>query len=87
MKSKKINYFKLTLPHTRSKYRATQWASGTPEQFKVHMHSAIHACTQMELDVNFSRAKEAIATTILNLEIAKEEYMLICSFEKKSKRE
>ena len=55
-------------------YNAAQWASGTPEQFVLHVRSVIHTCKQMELNVNFSRAKEALATAMLNLEIAKEEY-------------
>ena len=57
-----IWYFKLMLPNMGSKQKVTFWVSGTPEQFILHVHSAIHACKQMEHDVKFSSAKEAVAT-------------------------
>ena len=60
-----------------------QWTSGTPEQFLLHVRTAIHACKQMELDVNFSRAQEAMSTKELHLEVAKEEYVQVCTSEKK----
>jgi hypothetical protein len=47
-KNKKTNYFKLTQPNTGSKLKVTLWVSGTPEQFILHVRSAIHACKQME---------------------------------------
>ena len=68
-KNKKTNYVKLTLPHTDSKVKVALRVSGTPEQFILHVRSAIHACKQMEHDVNFSNAKEAVANAILDLEI------------------
>lgn len=73
-KNNKTNHFKLTLPHTGSGFKVAQWVSGTPEQLILHVHSVIHTCKQMEHDIGFSKAKEAIATAMLNLEIAKEEY-------------
>ena len=50
-KTKKTNYSKLTIYHTGSKLKVMLWASGTPEQFILHVRSAIHACKQMEHDV------------------------------------
>ena len=47
-KNKKTNYFKLTLPHTGSKLKVALWVYGTPEQFILHVRSAIHTCQQME---------------------------------------
>jgi hypothetical protein len=47
-KNKKTNYFKLMLPHMGSEFKVTLWVSGTPEQFILHVRSAIHACKQME---------------------------------------
>jgi hypothetical protein len=73
-KNKKTNYFKLMLPHMGSELKVALWASGTPEQFILHVRSAIHACKQMEHGVKFSNAKEAVANAILDLEIKKEEY-------------
>jgi hypothetical protein len=61
----------LTLPHTGSKLKVVLWASGTPEQFILHVHSAIHTCKQMEHEVKFSTAKEAVATAQLDLEMKK----------------
>ena len=67
-----------------SKFKVALWASGTPEQFVLHVRSAVHACKQMEHDVNFSKAEEAIATATLGLEIRKEEYAQVCSTERKN---
>ena len=69
-KNKKTNYVKLTLPNM-GKNRVTLWVPRTPKQFKLHAHSTIHACKQMEHDVKFSRDKEAAATAMLTLEIKK----------------
>jgi len=70
-KTKKTNYFKLTLPHTSSELKVLRWESRTPEEFILHVRSAIHACKQMEHDIKFSRAEEAVANAILDLEIKK----------------
>jgi hypothetical protein len=51
-----------------SKLKVTLWASGTPEQFILHVRSSIHACNQMEHNIKFSRAKEAVANAMLDLE-------------------
>ena len=85
-KNKKTNYFKLTLPHMGSKLKVTLWASGTPEQFILHVCSAIHACKQMEHDFKFSKAEKAVANAILDLEIKKDEYAQVCSLEKKRQK-
>jgi hypothetical protein len=82
-RNKKTNYFKLTLPHTGSKLKVALWVSGTPEQFILHVHAAIHACKQMEHDVEFQKAEEAVETAIMDLEMKKEEYAIICTSEKK----
>ena len=70
------------LPHIGSELKVALWVSGTPEQFILHVRSAIHACKQMEHDVKFSTAKEAVANTMLNLEIKKEEYAQVHSSKK-----
>eukprot|EP00804_Cyclotella_cryptica_P018736 CCRYP_007218-RA/>CCRYP_007218-RA protein AED:0.43 eAED:0.44 QI:0/0/0/1/0/0.5/2/0/225 len=49
----KTTYFKLTLPNTGNELKVAVWASGTPEQFLLHVRSAIHACKQMGLDTDF----------------------------------
>ena len=37
-KSKKTNYFKLKLLNMGSNLKVALWASGTPEQFILHVH-------------------------------------------------
>eukprot|EP00804_Cyclotella_cryptica_P006199 CCRYP_015282-RA/>CCRYP_015282-RA protein AED:0.37 eAED:0.37 QI:0/-1/0/1/-1/1/1/0/77 len=36
-KNKKTTYFKLTLPNTGNELKVAVWASGTPEQFLLHV--------------------------------------------------
>ena len=47
------------------------------------VQAAIHACKQMELDMNFSKAQGAVTNAECDLEIAKEAYTQVCSFKKK----
>ena len=82
-RTKKTNYFKLTLPHTGSELKVALWASGTPEQFILHVRAAIHACKQMEHDATCQDAEEAVETALMDLEMKKEEYAIICTSEKK----
>jgi hypothetical protein len=65
-KTKKTNYFKLTLPNTGSKLKVTLWASGTPKQFILHTPSAMHACKQIKHEAKYLNAKEAVATANLD---------------------
>ncbi len=74
----------MTLPNTGSELKTAVWASGTPEQFVLHVRSAIHTCKQMKHDVKNSKAKEAVVNATLDLEIRKEEYAQVCSAEKKN---
>eukprot|EP00804_Cyclotella_cryptica_P031002 CCRYP_013583-RA/>CCRYP_013583-RA protein AED:0.44 eAED:1.00 QI:0/0/0/1/1/1/2/0/395 len=84
-KNKKTIYFKLTLPNTGNKLKVAVWASGTPEQFLLHVRSAIHVCKQIGLDMSFADAEKAVKTAKLNAEIAKEEYTQLRHSEKKKK--
>jgi hypothetical protein len=85
-KNKKTIYFKLILSHMVSELKVALWASGSPEQFILHVCSAIHACKQMENDVKFLNAKEAIATVTLDLDIRKEEYAQVRNSERKKNK-
>ena len=85
-KSKKTKYFKLTLPNMGSELKVTLWASRTPEQFVLHVRSAIHAYKQMEHDVKYLNAKEAVATANLDLDIKKEEYVQVHTSERKKNK-
>jgi hypothetical protein len=85
-KSKKNNYFKLMLPNTGSKLKVALWASGTPEQSILHVPSTIHACKQMEHDVKYLNAEEAITMANLDLDIKKEEHMQVRTSERKKNK-
>eukprot|EP00804_Cyclotella_cryptica_P012800 CCRYP_010557-RA/>CCRYP_010557-RA protein AED:0.43 eAED:1.00 QI:0/0/0/1/1/1/2/0/342 len=61
------------------------WASGTPEQFLLHVRSAIHACKQMGLDTDFAAAEKAVVTAKIEAELAKQEYVTVRNAEKKKK--
>jgi len=82
-KNKKTNYFKLMLLHRGGELKVALWASETPEQFILHVRSVIHACKQMEHDVKFLNAKEAVAMARMDLEIKKEENGQVCNSERK----
>ena len=51
-KTKKTTYFKLT----------PIWASGTPEQFLLHVCTAIQVCKQIGFDTNYANAPKLDAT-------------------------
>jgi len=85
-KTKKTIYFKSTLPNSSSKLKVALWASGTPEQFILHVGSAIHACKQMEHDIKYLNTEEAVAMANLDLDIKKEEYMQVCTLEKRKNK-
>eukprot|EP00804_Cyclotella_cryptica_P023073 CCRYP_000323-RA/>CCRYP_000323-RA protein AED:0.46 eAED:0.51 QI:0/-1/0/1/-1/1/1/0/141 len=84
-KDKKTTYFKLTLPNTGNELKVAVWASGTPEQFLLHVRSAIHACKQMGLDTDFAAAEKAVETAKIEAELAKQDYATARNAEKKKK--
>ncbi len=65
--------FKLSLP-SESEMRMVRWASGTPENFLIHMRGAIHAIKEMELDTKFREATKAVESAILEVELTKMQY-------------
>eukprot|EP00804_Cyclotella_cryptica_P018328 CCRYP_017981-RA/>CCRYP_017981-RA protein AED:0.54 eAED:1.00 QI:0/0/0/1/1/1/2/0/424 len=84
--NKKTTYFKLTLPNTGNELKVVVWASGTPEQFLLHVQSANHACKQMGLDTSFKEAEKAVKTAKTDVEIAKGEYVQLRNAKKKKKK-
>jgi hypothetical protein len=84
-KNNKTTYVKLTLPNTGNKLKVAVWVSGTPEQFLLHIRSAIHTCKQMGLDTNFANAEKAVFNAELEAELAKTEYVQVHSSKKKNK--
>ena len=86
VKDKKTTYFKLTLPNTGNELKVAVWASGTPEQFLLHVRSAIHTCKQMGLDTKFAETEQTVIHSELEAELAKEEYVKLCSSKKKKNK-
>eukprot|EP00804_Cyclotella_cryptica_P020538 CCRYP_003393-RA/>CCRYP_003393-RA protein AED:0.40 eAED:0.79 QI:0/0/0/1/1/1/2/0/347 len=85
LEGQKTTYFKLTLPNTGNELKVAVWASGTPEQFLLHVRSAIHACKQMGLDTDFAAAEKAVETAKIEAELAKQDYVTVRNAEKKKK--
>ena len=85
-KNKKTTYFKLTLPNTGNELTVIVWVSGTPGQFLLHLHSAIHMYKQMGLDMSFAKAEMAVETAKLDAEITKGEYTQLRNIEKKGNK-
>jgi hypothetical protein len=84
-KDKKTTYFKLTLPNTGSELKVAIWSSRTPEQFVLHVRSAIHAITQMGLDTDYAEAERAVEAAKLDAKIVKTEYAMVRNSKKKKK--
>ena len=59
-KTKKTTSFKLTLPNTGSELKVAIWASGTPEQFLLHVRTAMHVCKQLGLETKEADAMMAL---------------------------
>ena len=85
-KDKKTTYFKLTLPNMGNELKVAVWVSGTPEQFLLHVRSAIHACKQMGLDTKFAETEQAVIHSELEAELAKSEYVKLRSSERKKNK-
>lgn len=54
-KKAKTTYFDMTLPNTRNELKVAIWVSGTPEQFLMHVLTAVQPCKQMGLQANSTR--------------------------------
>ena len=59
---------------TRNELKVAIWASRTPKQYLLNACTAIHTCKQMGLDANFAKAKVALKSANLDLNIEKTEY-------------
>ncbi len=86
-KSKKTTYFKLTLPNTVNKLKVAIWASGTPKQFLLHVHTAVHVCKQIGLDTNYANAAMGLEAVYCVLDAAKTEYAQLAKATKKKAKD
>ena len=73
-KNKKTIYFKLMLPNTGNELKVSIWVSGTPEQFLLHVHTAMHVCKQISLDTKEASAMMVLEAAYCELDAAKVEY-------------
>ena len=73
-KTKKTTYFKLTLPNTGNELKVAIWVSGTPEQFLLHVRTAMHVCKQLGLEEEEVNALLALEVAYCTLDDAKAEY-------------
>ena len=85
-KSNKAMYFKLTVPNMGNELKVVIWTYGTPEQFLLHVHTAIHVCKQLGLDANFANTEKADTTVKLDAKLVKTEYVQVHSSEKTKTR-
>ena len=73
-KTKKTKYFKLTLPNTGNELKVAIWTSGTPEQFLLHVRTAMHLCKQLGLETKEAEAMMVLEAAYCKLDAAKTEY-------------
>ena len=73
-KTKKTAYLKLTLPNTGNELKVAIWASGTPEQFLLHVCTAMHVCQQLGLETKEADAMMVLEAAYCKLDAAKAEY-------------
>jgi hypothetical protein len=67
----------------RNELKVAVWVSVTPQQFLLHICSAIHVCKQMGLDTNFANGEKAAIYSKLHADLAKTEYVQVSSSKKK----
>lgn len=68
---KQTTNFKMTLSNNWNELNMTIWASKTPKQFLMHVHTDIHR-KQMGLEVNFKQAKHVLEQRMLDADFAKQ---------------
>ena len=64
----------MTLPNIRNELKVASWASGTPEQFLLHVHTALHVCKQLGLETKEANAMMVLEAAYCKLDAAKAEY-------------
>ncbi len=85
-KTKKSIYFKLTLPNTQNELKEVIWAFG-PEQFRLHVRTAIHVCKQIGLDTNYTNVTTVLEATYCELDATKTEYSQLAKATKKNTKD
>ena len=61
----------MTLLNTRNELKVAIWASGTPEQFLLHVHTAVHVCKQIGLDMKYADAAMVLEAAYCKLDAMK----------------
>ena len=86
-KTKKSTYFKLILPNTGNELKVAIWASGTPEQFLLHLSTAMHVCKQIGLETKEANAMMVLDAAQCKLNATKVEYAKLAKNAKQKAKE
>ncbi len=86
-KTKKTMYFKLMLPNTGNKLKVAIWVSWTPEQFLVHVCTAMHISKQLGLETKEANAMIVLEAAYDRLDTAKAEYTKLVKDAKQKAKE
>ena len=62
------------------------WASGTPEQFLLHVCTAVHVCKQIGFDTKYADATMVIKAAYCELDVTKTEYAQLAKTTKRKQR-
>ena len=73
----------MTLPNTENEPKVAIWASGTPEQFFLHVQTAMHVCKLVRLDTIYANATTVLEAAYCKLDVMK---MSMLSWQKPQKR-
>ena len=57
----------------RNRFKVAIWSSWTPEQFLLHVGSAVHVCKQIGLDTNYANATIMLEAAYCKLDAMKTE--------------
>ena len=73
-KNKKTMHFKPMLPNTGNKLQVATWVSKTPQQFLLHICTAMDVCKQINLDTKEATAMLVLEAAYCKLDALKAEY-------------
>ncbi len=86
-RAKMTTYFKLTLPNIGNEIKLVICASGTPEQFLLHVHMAMHVSKQISLGIKEAEDMIALEAAYCKLDAAKAEYAKLAGNSKHKAKE
>ena len=69
-----------------NKLKVAIWASGTPNQCLLHMHTTMHVCKQIGLDTNYADASMLLEAAYCKLDAAKTDYAQLAKATKRRQK-